>query len=52
VGADRGAGVADAGSPRLPRGRGDEVAQQGRKTDAARLGLRLQLVAHVVVKAN
>ncbi len=52
MGPDRGAGLANAGPAGLPGGLGREIAQQGRKADAARSSLRLQLIAHAVVQAN
>jgi hypothetical protein len=52
MGADRGAGLADAGPPRLPGRLGREIAQQGCQPNTARPGLRLQLVAHIVIQAD
>ncbi len=49
---DRGAGLADASSARVPGRCGRQLAQQSGKADAACVSLRLQLVAHVVIQPD
>ena len=50
--ADCRARLTDAGAPCLAGRLSGKIAQQGRQTDAARAGLSLQLVAHVVVEPD
>ena len=52
MGANRRALLADADPPCLVRGLGRQLSQQGRQSDAARMGLCFQLHARGIVETN